>query len=386
MTSWRIAGGAVLGPAEPVPGEVAIHEGRLAPAAEAGSPCFDATGCWVLPGIVDIHGDAHERALQPRPGVDFPPAFALADAAAQILACGITTACLGVTLSWEPGLRSRETFRALLAAPWPAIPDLRLHLRFEADNLDALPDALAAIAAGRIGVLGFNDHTPGILRKARDPLALVKYAERAQVPVAEITRLAEAAMARRAEVPSARARLAEACRAAGVPMLSHDEATPEERAAFRALGATICEFPMAEAVAEAARAAGEHVVMGAPNVVRGGSHLGWASAAPLAERGLVTILASDYHWPALFAAPFVLMRRGRLRPAEAWALVSAHPAEALGLSDRGRLAPGLRADLLVVEGAPEAARPVAVFAGGELAWIAPGAGARITRRQAAACA
>jgi alpha-D-ribose 1-methylphosphonate 5-triphosphate diphosphatase len=114
--------------------------------------------------------------------------------------------------------------------------------------------------------------------------------------------------------------------------------------------------------------------MGAPNVVRGASHLGWASAAPLAERGLVTVLASDDHWPALLAAPFRLAARGVLDLARAWTLVSANPAAALGLHDRGRIAPGLRGDLALVtrEGAL-----AAVFLRGELAWLAPGAATRI---------
>ena len=104
----------------------------------------------VLPGIVDIHGDAFERQLQPRPGVDFPPDLALADTETQLLANGITTAFHGVTLSWEPGLRSADAWRALLAAlrarPWTC--DMRVHLRWEAYNLDALDTALADIAAG----------------------------------------------------------------------------------------------------------------------------------------------------------------------------------------------------------------------------------------------
>jgi alpha-D-ribose 1-methylphosphonate 5-triphosphate diphosphatase len=132
---------------------------------------------------------------------------------------------------------------------------------------------------------------------------------------------------------------------------------------------------MAEGVAEAARAAGEHVVMGAPNVVRGGSHLGWASAAPLAERGLVTVLASDYHWPALLEAPFAMARRGTLDLASAWALVSGNPAAAAGLADRGTLAPGLRGDVVVVDPAGPAA--VAVFCGGRLAHLAAAGVARL---------
>jgi alpha-D-ribose 1-methylphosphonate 5-triphosphate diphosphatase len=115
--------------------------------------------------------------------------------------------------------------------------------------------------------------------------------------------------------------------------------------------------------------------MGAPNVVRGGSHLGWAAAAPLAERGLVTVLASDYVWPAMAEAAFVLAGRGVLDLAGAWALVSANPAEAAGLADRGRLAPGLRGDVVVVDAARRA--PVATFAAGRLAWLSPEGAVRL---------
>lgn len=372
--SWRITGGQVLRDGVLVDGTLCLSGDVIVPEGEGRG--FDAAGLCVMPGLVDIHGDAHERALQPRPNVAFPAGFALRDAAAQCLASGITTACLGVTLSWEPGLRSIETFRATLDAlqsPPPG-PDLRVHLRFEADNLDAEPDALAAIAAGRIHVLGFNDHTPGIVKKLSDPKELGKYAGRAGVGEAEFEALALRAKSRRGELPQSRARMAAACRAAGVPMLSHDDATLEQRGRFRALGASICEFPMAEAVAQDARAHAEPVVMGAPNVVRGGSHLGWASAAPLAERGLVTVLASDYHWPALLAAPFRLAARGTMDLARAWALVSEHPARALGLADRGRIAPGLRGDLALVTPAGGLA---AVFLGGNLAWLAPGQVARL---------
>jgi alpha-D-ribose 1-methylphosphonate 5-triphosphate diphosphatase len=115
--------------------------------------------------------------------------------------------------------------------------------------------------------------------------------------------------------------------------------------------------------------------MGAPNVVRGGSHLGWATAAPLAERGLVTVLASDYVWPALMEAAFVLAGRGVLDLPAAWSLISSNPAQATGLHDRGRLDPGLRGDVVVVDLARRA--PVATFCGGSLAWIAPHAATRL---------
>ena len=379
--AWTINDGTILRDGGMEAGRLALAEGRIADAPAPGAARFDAAGLFVLPGLVDIHGDAHERQLQPRPGVDIPAPLALRDSAAQLIACGITTAYLGVTLSWEPGLRSLQAWRALKAAlpaaRSRAATDLRVHLRFEADNFDALDDALEGIADGSIHLLGFNDHTPAIVKKLGDPVQVAKYAGRAGMKADAFRALAEAVAARRGEIPAARARLAQAARDAGIPVLSHDDATIEDREHYRAHGATICEFPMAESVAGHARAAGEHVVMGAPNVVRGGSHLGWASAAPLAERGLVTVLASDYVWPAMLEAAFAMVRRGVMDLPQAWALVSSNPAEACGLTDRGRLAPGLRGDVVVVD--PEAVAPVAVFAAGRLGWLAPGAEARIAR-------
>jgi alpha-D-ribose 1-methylphosphonate 5-triphosphate diphosphatase len=376
---WIISGGNALLDGALRAADVALAEGRIAATPAAGARGLDASGLLVMPGLVDIHGDAHERQMQPRPGIGIPTGLALRDSAAQLLACGVTTAFLGVTLSWEPGLRGIEAWRATLAgveaARAGAGVDLRIHCRFEADNLDALEELLADIAAGRVHLLAFNDHTPGIVKRIADPAQAAKYAARAGVGTEAFVALAHRARDRRPEVPAALARLAAAARAAGIPMLSHDDATPEMRARFRALGATVCEFPMGEAVVAAAREAGEHVVMGAPNVVRGGSHMGWSAAAPLAERGAVTVLASDYVWPAMLEAVFVLAARGTLDLARAWPLVSANPAAAAGLGDRGRIAPGLRGDLVVVD--PESRAPAATFAAGDLAWIAPAAASRL---------
>ncbi len=376
---WVIAGGQALLDSRMERADVALESGLVAAGPPPRARRFDATGLLVMPGLVDIHGDAHERQFQPRPGIDILPRLAMRDSAAQLLAAGITTAFLGVTLSWEPGLRSIEAWRATLAAVEAARPeagvDLRIHCRFEADNFDALEEVLADISAGRVQLLAYNDHTPGIVKRIADPAQASKYAARAGVKVAEFVALAERAWSRRPDVPAAQARLAQAARQAGIPMLSHDDDTPETRVAFRALGAGICEFPMSEAVAAFAREAGEHVVMGAPNVVRGGSHLGWSAAAPLAERGLVTVLASDYVWPAMLEAAFVMAGRSVLDLARSWALVSANPAAATGLHDRGRIAPGLRGDVVVVD--PESRAPVATFAAGQLAWLAPSASARL---------
>ena len=148
-----ITGGKCLLPGGFADVDLGIADGVIAaPAARARR--LDAIGLLVLPGIVDLHGDAFERQIQPRPGVSFPVPLALADTEAQLVANGITTAFHGITLSWEPGLRSAQTWTAILDALDAARPrsrcDMRVHLRWEAFNLDALGLALDAIGAGRV--------------------------------------------------------------------------------------------------------------------------------------------------------------------------------------------------------------------------------------------
>src|ERR1700735_3732595 len=285
MEMLRITGGRVLLRSD---GEqmvdLAIEDGRIAGIGRDGRGTeLDARGLLVLPGIVDIHGDAFERQLQPRPGVGFPTDVALHDTEAQLLSNGITTAFHGVTLSWEPGLRSLDAWRSLLdaleARRWTC--DMRVHLRWEAYNLDALDTALADIAMGRVHLVAFNDHTPSILQKLKDPVAGAKYSDRAGMGIDEFRALADQINARGDDVPAALELVAAAARPARVRRPSHDDATIATRTEFRARGARICEFPMAEEVGQAARAAGDWVVMGCPNVVRGGAHLGGASAARL---------------------------------------------------------------------------------------------------------
>lgn len=380
-----VAGARALIDGALVEAEVTMADGRIARiggGAGNGAAVLDASGWLLLPGLVDIHGDAFERQLQPRPGVDFPADIALIDTDRQLLANGITTAFHGVTLSWEPGLRGVETFRALLDArarlDGALAADNRIHLRLETYAMDAWPDAQAAIASGRIDLLAFNDHTAEIARRAEDPARAAKYAERAHVKGPEILRLAREMLAREDEVAAFVETAAAAARAAGLPMASHDDASPAARARWRALGCGICEFPMNAETGLAARAAGEGVIMGCPNVVRGGSHMGWHSAEAMVREGACDILASDYYYPAMLRAAFALAARGALDLPEAWALVSANPARAARLDDRGRVAEGLRADLVLVdaeEGRPP--RVMATIAAGRLAYLAPEATARL---------
>lgn len=342
-------------------------------AAPAGALRLDATGLYVLPGIVDCHGDAFERHIMPRPGVSFEIDLALRDADRAILSSGITTAFHGVTWSWEPGLRGAENARLLIeriAALQPELgADTRFHLRHETFNLAAEAEIIDWLGAGRVGVLTFNDHTGGILKSRARPDKVAKMVERTGLTQDDFMALVENVWARKAEVPASTERLAAAARAAGIPVMSHDDMTPQMRRWYRGLGVGVAEFPLDEPTAREAAAHGEAIVFGAPNVVRGGSHTGCPAAEEMVRAGLCTILASDYYYPALPLAPFILARQGAASFVEAWKLVSEGPAAALGLADRGVIAPGRRADLVLIAPEPQP-RIVATIAGGRLVHLA----------------
>jgi alpha-D-ribose 1-methylphosphonate 5-triphosphate diphosphatase len=185
------------------------------------------------------------------------------------------------------------------------------------------------------------------------------------------------------DVPASIARLAAIARQANVRMLSHDDETPAMRSAFRAQGVGIAEFPVNEETAREAADGGDFIVFGAPNVVRGGSHTGWTKAADMIAKGLCSILASDYYYPAPLLAAFRLAADGLLPLPEAWRLISEAPARAAGLADRGLLAPGRRADIILVDDAvPLRPRIVAVIAAGRLVHLAEAN--RLTRTPATA--
>ena len=357
------------------PGSLSVADGRIAAVtAEPAGSAIDAGRYLVLPGIIDLHGDAFERQLMPRPGVHFPAVPALLETDRQLLTNGITTAYHGVTLSWEPGLRGIEVAREFLVALSEARPrlgaDTRLHLRFECFNLDAVEEVLGWIYAGRIDLLAFNDHNDDTARDiVRGKFAT--YLGRTRLDEARFVALFEQISARRDAVPAAVVRLADAARKAAIPMASHDDNSPALRRHYRALGCRISEFPVDVETARCAIEADESVVLGAPNVVRGGSHARRLTASEAAEAGLCSVLTSDYYYPTLLHAAFILAGRGVLPFTECWALVSRNPALAAGLADRGEIAPGRRADLILVDDTdPALPRVVASYVAGELRFAA----------------
>jgi alpha-D-ribose 1-methylphosphonate 5-triphosphate diphosphatase len=199
------------------------------------------------------------------------------------------------------------------------------------------------------------------------PQKRTRMVERCGLSSEEFDRLVTDVVSRGYEVPNSIARVAQVARSANVRMLSHDDASPAMRRTFRAQGVGIAEFPVNEETAREAAEGGDFIVFGAPNVVRGGSHTGWTRAADMIAKGFCSILASDYYYPAQLLAAFRLAADGVLRLAEAWDLISAAPARAAGFTDRGVLAEGRRADVVLVDdAAPLRPRIVAVVAAGHL--------------------
>ncbi|MFN3577093.1 MAG: alpha-D-ribose 1-methylphosphonate 5-triphosphate diphosphatase [Tabrizicola sp.] len=357
---------------------VRIEGGRITgiDVARDGAVVVPGKGRILAPAFVDVHGDAFERQIMPRPGVMVDVEAALLETDRQLAANGIATAYHALTLSWEPGLRSVDTgwqvVRALAALRGRLTADNRLQLRWETFCAEAEPLIAHVLAGSDRPALAFNDHTtsallhPGIALHDRPfdhvedyPVTdlsaeafLHKMGERAKrshMTTADFVALIGRVWARRAEVPADIARLAALARKHGAPMLSHDDSQVETRTWYRALGAKVAEFPMHERVFLAAREAGDPIVLGAPNAMRGGSHLGSPGAAEMIARGLCDILASDYYYPAMLAA-VARLHADRVAPLPAlWRLVSTNPAAAMGLADRGSIRPGLRADLVLID-------------------------------------
>lgn len=356
QTAVSLLGGQVLSAhGEIATGDVHIADGRIVERPTAGAARIDCRGCHVLPAIVDVHGDAWEHEVQPRPGVDIALPIALPWVDRQLLANGITTAFHGLTLSWEPGARSLDAGRrfmdGLSAVRSRLTVDHRVQLRWETFAHETIADVLRWLGQRPTPVLAFNDHTTATMEKvaAGKTPKLGQWAQRAGLTPPQYLAMVEDVSGRGPQVPARIAEVAAAGRRHGAVMLSHDERTLDERHANRALGMTVCEFPLEVPVAADAVAAGEHVVLGAPNVIRGGSHTGAMSAEDAIRDNRCSVLASDYYYPSLLHAIERLVGRGVLPLAQAWPLISTNAAASMRLDDRGRISPGLRADVVVID-------------------------------------
>ncbi len=367
---WILTGGQCLDDGAITTRDCVIDGAAFRDVAPTDARRFDATGLILSPGIIDLHGDAFERNVSPRPRVFFDTAAALLETDRQLISNGITTAYLALTISWEPGLRSLDQGRALIETLERVRPDLlcdiRLQIRWEACALDAVDQVKAWLELDPKPVLAFNDHFSDLLTNPRMTKKIGDFAARADMTEAEYRAQITDVTQRRDEVSAATEHLARTARKSGVICFAHDERDIATRQANRDLGITVSEFPLTSDTAREAIDAKEPTILGAPNVLRGGSHIGAVDAEPAIANGLCSVLASDYYYPAPFLAVHRLSKGDLGQLSRHWPLISANAARAVALDDRGSLETGKRADLVAFSKAGATPRIEAVFSAGKL--------------------
>ncbi len=340
--SLRLSGGCIA----------ALDSGRHVPVG-----ALDCDGDLVMPGLVELHTDNLERHLEPRPGVHWPRGNAIMAHDAELCSAGITTVFDALrigSIASKSNVIHGEYARAvaddILALRGQGALRIShfLHLRAEICS-ETLMVELARFGPGDgIGILSLMDHTPG-QRQFRDLRQLERYyRDENGVDRALLERQIAERLAVSARYATLNERAAvDAARRLGAVLASHDDTTAGHVALSALNGARFAEFPTTIEAARACRDRGIRVMSGAPNLIRGGSHSGNVAAKDLALGGFLDILSSDYVPSSLLS--------GALHLADLWgslpravATITAHPADAAGLADRGRIAPGARADLIRV--------------------------------------
>ena len=331
---------------------VHIADGIIVGLGSKGGQTIDAGGKYVLPGIVDLHGDAFERNIMPRPDVFFPIELALYESDRQLISNGITTAYHGLTVSWESGLRSiertTEIYNAIRRCRTNFCCQTYVHLRWETFATEQVESIIELIGNESNPILAFNDHTTEFAQKKLTPEKKKQMAERSGLDLELYQHHFETVWQRRKQVPELIKYMAEQGQKAGAVLLAHDESSQDDRSWYRDIGVVASEFPINRETAEAARIQGEHVILGAPNVLRGRSHKKNLNATEAIVDDLCSVLASDYYYPSQLAAAFKLVEDGVCTWQAASSLIARNPAEVANLSDRGELTKGKRADIIIV--------------------------------------
>ena len=338
--------------------------------AAGGLPAIDARGAYLVPGIVDAHNDGVEEEVNPRPRANFPMDFAIANFELRSLAAGVTTAFHAVMFA--DLLDEGRTIRGAAAAAEAvqglsgSLIDHELLYRLDVWTPDGMDPLFESMRKGRVQVLALNDHTPGQgqyqdIDEYKKTISAYLAKATARVDAGAVLDLIQqnSEIERSGDPVEVFRRTAEELAKEPFVLLAHDPDTPEKIEDMADLGVTIAEFPVSYNAAERARQAGMWITMGAPNVVRGGSTSGNLSAVRLAGDGLLDILCGDYHAPSLLFSALLLHRQGVCDLPTAVNMITANPAKALSLDDRGRIEQGYLADLCIFDvdrGIPRIAR------------------------------
>lgn len=336
-------------------GSLRIENGVIADIVESDDP---ASGFTVFPGFIDMHGDMIELELEPRPKVDFPMDVAVGHLDARLAAAGVTTAYAGVSFSRTAKDGERRSFEhtsAIIRVLKSNLSGLRvdhcIHARFDMTYTDAIDALNGLLDAAAVDLVSVMDHTPG-QGQYRNVEKLIAHRVNGGLSEAEARSYIENRMADAIPAEQLIAnleRISELCRVHGVAMASHDDDTIEKTNLMADIGAVISEFPVTIEAAQTAADRGLMIAMGAPNAMRGQSYSGNLSARDAHGAGLLHILAADYHPAAILPAIRALSPADPDGLVGAVRLASKNPASALGLTDRGEIAQGKRADLAIVD-------------------------------------
>ena len=345
---------------EVVDGSLEVQEGKIYAFAESQSQlpqAIDGEGGWLLPGLIELHTDNLDKFFTPRPNVDWPAHSAMSSHDALMVASGITTVLDAVAIGdvRDGGHRLdnlQKMINAVVDSQRAGLnrAEHRIHLRCELPHESTLPLFEELMMQPELSLVSLMDHSPG----QRQFASRAKYREYYQgkyhlndQQMAEFEE-EQITLSARWSAPN-RTAIADHCSRRGIPLASHDDATVEHVAESQALGSVIAEFPTTEVAARASHQHGLQVLMGAPNIVRGGSHSGNVAAHQLAAIGVLDILSSDYYPASLLDAAFRIAHdaTNSFTLPQAVNLVTRNPANALGLQDRGVIAEGKRADLIL---------------------------------------
>jgi alpha-D-ribose 1-methylphosphonate 5-triphosphate diphosphatase len=380
MTDTILANARLVLPDEVREGHVVLRDGLIAEIGSGAVPpgALDLKGDYLLPGLVELHTDHVEGHLFPRPRVRWNPLAAVIAYDAQIAASGITTVFdslrvwpdrKAVGVDGDAALIASTVNQAAKAGLLRA--EHHVHLRCEVAADGVVEDTEDLLDDFEVSLISLMDHTPGQRQFLSEEHFRSYYKKKSGITDEEMDIIVtERLRAHELHARSNRDRLVAHARQRGIVLASHDDATDAHVTEAVADGVAIAEFPTTERAAAGSHQAGIRVLMGAPNLVRGGSHTGNVAAESLARQGVLDILSSDYVPASLLFAAFDLPRRvPEISLPAAVRTVSANPAAAAGLTDRGRITEGLRADLIrvTVADAGEAAVPVvrAVWRQGE---------------------
>lgn len=334
-----------------------IEDDRIAaidPEVTSGAQVVDLDGRLLMPGMIDLHCDALEKEVEPRPGVHFPLDFACAQADKRNAAAGITTVYHALSFAnHELGVRNAgfaaDIARAIHAWRPHALVDNRIHARYEVTDEDSPSILRDLLELDEIHLISFMDHSPG-QGQFRDVEAYRNYLARTyQTDANDIDDILKRKMEAAKGTMSRMSALAELARARNISIASHDDDSLEKVATIQSLGASISEFPVNLAAAKAARDKNMSTLFGAPNILRGKSQAGNMRALDAVEAGVADCLCGDYSPAALLPSIMKLPEIAAVTLAEAVALVTRNPARAAGLHDRGEIDVGKCADLVAIK-------------------------------------